>query len=165
VNLETAVQHIKQKQIADAPVGTYEQKPITKGKGRFGPYIKWDGMFVNVPRRYDFDNLTQAEMDELLDAKVKKEANRYIQRWPDEKISVENARWGPVLKFNKKILKLSLKADGTKYTADEAALIPLEDIKTMITAQVPNAFGKKKSAPKKKAASVKKKPAKKKKKE
>ncbi len=109
-------------------------------------------MFINVPRRYDFDNLTQAEMDELIDAKVKKEANRYIQRWPDEKISVENARWGPVLKFGKKILKLNLKADGTKYTADEAATIPLEDIKTMIAAQVPNAFGKKKAAPKKKAA-------------
>ncbi len=155
VDLATAIQHIKQKQIADAPVGTYEQKPITKGKGRFGPYIKWDGMFVNVPRRYDFDNLNQAEMDELLDAKVKKEANRYIQRWEDEKISVENARWGPVLKFGKKILKLNLKADGTKYSADEAALIPLEDIKAMIAAQVPNAFGKKKAAPKKKAAAKK----------
>ena len=152
VDLATAIQHIKQKQIADAPVGTYEQKPITKGKGRFGPYIKWDGMFVNVPRRYDFDKLTQEEMDELLDAKVKKEANRFIQRWPEEKISVENARWGPVLKFGKKILKLNLKADGTKYSADEAALIPLEDIKAMIAAQVPNAFGKKKAAPKKKPA-------------
>ena len=155
VDLDRAIQYVKEKQIADAPVGTYGQKPITKGKGRFGPYIKWDGMFVNVPRRYDFDNLTQAEMDELLDAKVKKEANRYIQRWPDEKISVENARWGPVLKFGKKILKLNLKADGTKYTADEAALIPLEDIKAMIAAQVPNAFGKKKAAPKKKAAAKK----------
>ncbi len=152
VDLDRAIEYVKEKQIADAPVGTYEQKPITKGKGRFGPYIKWDGMFVNVPRRYDFDNLTQAEMDELLDAKVKKEANRYIQRWEDEKISVENARWGPVLKFGKKILKLNLKADGTKYSAEEAATIPLEDIKAMIAAQVPNAFGKKKAAPKKKAA-------------
>jgi DNA topoisomerase I len=152
VDLDRAIEYVKQKQIADAPVGTYDQKPITKGKGRFGPYIKYDGMFINVPRRYDFDNLSQADMDELIDAKVKKEANRFIQRWPDEKISVENARWGPVLKFGKKILKLNLKADGTKYTADEAATIPLEDIKAMIAAQVPNAFGKKKAAPKKKAA-------------
>ena len=151
VDLATAIHHIKQKQIADAPVGTYDQKPITKGKGRFGPYIKWDGMFINVPRRYDFDTLIQDEMNELINAKVKKEANRYIQRWPDEKISVENARWGPVLKFGKKILKLNLKADGTKYSADEAAVIPLEDIKAMIAAQVPNAFGKKKAAGKKKA--------------
>jgi DNA topoisomerase-1 len=151
VDLDRAIEYVKQKQIADAPVGTYDQKPITKGTGRFGPYIKWDGMFINVPRRYDFANLSQAEMDELIDAKVKKEANRFIQRWPDEKISVENARWGPVLKFGKKILKLNLKADGTKYTADEAATIPLEDIKAMIAAQVPNAFGKKKAATKKKA--------------
>lgn len=167
VDLETATRHIKQKQIADAPVGTYDEKPITKGTGRFGPYIKWDGMFINVPKRYNFVNLSQAEMDELIAAKVKKEANRFIQRWPDEKISVENARWGPVLKFGKKILKLELKPDGTKYTADEAATIPLEDIKKMIEAQVPNAFGKKKTTPKKKAATKKqstKKAAKKKKK-
>lgn len=166
VDFDKAVLQIKQKQIADAPVGTYTEKPITKGTGRFGPYIKWDGMFINVPKRYNFVNLTQEEMNELIDAKVKKEANRYIQRWADEKISVENARWGPIIKFNKKILKLDLKADGTKYTADEAAAFTLEDIKKMIMAQVPNAFGKKKAAkkkatPKKKAA-VKKKAAKKK---
>jgi DNA topoisomerase-1 len=155
VDLESAINHIKQKQVADAPVGTYDDKPIIKGKGRFGPYIKWDGMFINVPRRYDFENLSQAEMDELIAAKVKKEENRYIQRWPEEKISVENARWGPVLKFGKKVLKLNLKADGTKYTADEAATIPLEDIKAMIEAQVPNAFGKKKTAAKKAAAKKK----------
>src|SRR5258705_13915741 len=94
-------------------------------------------------------------MNELIDSKVKKEANRYIQRWPDEKISVENARWGPIIKFGKKIVKLDLKPDGTKYTAEEAATIPLEDIKKMIEAQVPNAFGKKKAAVKKKASSKK----------
>lgn len=159
VDVNKAIEYIKQKQIADAPVGTYDEKPITKGTGRFGPYIKWDGLFINVPRRYDFANLSQKDMDELIDAKVKKEANRFIQRWPDEKISVENARWGPVLKFGKKILKLSLKADGTKYTAEEAATISLEDIKAMIAAQVPNAFEKKKAAPKKKSAAPKKKAA------
>ncbi len=148
VDLEKAIHYIKQKQIADTPVGTFDSKPITKGTGRFGPYIKWDGMFINVPRRYNFAELKQEEMNELIEAKIKKEANRYIQRWPDEKISVENARWGPIIKFNKKILKLDFKADGTKYTADEAATIPLEDIKKMIEVQVPNAFGKKKAAKK-----------------
>jgi DNA topoisomerase-1 len=155
VDLEKAIHYIKQKQVADAPVGTFEEKPITKGKGRFGPYIKWNGLFINVPARYNFAHLSQSEMNELIEAKVKKEANRYIQHWPEEKISVENARWGPVLKFGKKILKLNLKADGTKYTSEEAALISLEDIKAMITAQIPNAFGKKKAAPKKKAAAKK----------
>ena len=167
VDLDRAIEYVKQKQIADAPVGTYDQKPITKGTGRFGPYIKWDGMFINVPRRYDFVNLSQAEMDELIDAKVKKEANRFIQRWPDDKISVENARWGPILKFGKKIIRIPKKADDTKYTADEAALFTLDDVKKFIEAEVPGAFSKKvkntaaKKTPAKKTA-VKKKAAKKK---
>ena len=44
-------------------------------------------------------------MNELIEAKVKKESNRYIQQWPDEKISIENGRWGPFIRFGKKMLK------------------------------------------------------------
>lgn len=151
VDFEKAVGYIQQKQIADAPVGTYDGKPITKGTGRFGPYIKWDGMFINVPRRYVFATLTQSEMNELIEAKIKKEENRYIQRWPDEKISLENARWGPIIKFGKKIVKMPKKPDETKYTAEEAAQFTLEQVKQFIEAEVPGAFTKKeKKAPAKK---------------
>ncbi|MGH9819077.1 MAG: topoisomerase C-terminal repeat-containing protein, partial [Pyrinomonadaceae bacterium] len=120
VDTEKAIGFIKAKQEADAPVGEFDSKPITKGTGRFGPFIKWDGLFINVPRRYDFQNLSQAEMNELIEAKVSKEANRYIRRWEDEKISVENARWGPVIKFGKKVISIPKKADGTRSTAEEA---------------------------------------------
>jgi DNA topoisomerase-1 len=150
VDAEKAIEYIKAKQAADAPVGEYNGKPITKGSGRFGPFIKWDGLFINVPRRYDFANLSQAEMDELIEAKVSKEANRYIQRWEDEKISIENARWGPVIKFGKKVISIPKKADGSRVTAEEAAAMPLEQVKKLIEAEVPNAFAKKtRSAPKK----------------
>lgn len=162
VDLERAIQLITEKQQADAPVAMYEDKPVTKGKGRFGPYIKWDNMFINVPRRYSFDALTKADINELIEAKVKKESNRYIQQWPEEKISIENARWGPVIKFQKKILKVGQKADGSKYTADDLATVPLEYIKKIIETQVPNAFTKKVKAAAKKTAVPKKKAAKKK---
>ena len=147
VDAERAIAYIKAKQEADAPVGEHDGKPITKGKGRFGPFIKWDGMFINVPRRYDFDNLTQEEMDELIAAKRDKEANRYIQRWDDEKITIENARWGPVIKFGKKVIYLPKKPDGTRATAQEAASLSLEDVKNLIEAQVPGAFAKKTRPP------------------
>ena len=161
VDLETAIRHIKLKQVADAPVGTYEGKPIIKGKGRFGPYIKWDGMFINVPKRYNFDSLTQAEMDELVEAKVKKEANRFIQRWPDDKITIENARWGPIIKFGKKIVKFPRKPDESKYTAEDAATLSLDDVKKFIELEIPGAFTKKqRKAPAKKAAAKKASPKK-----
>lgn len=154
VDFDRAVQQIKQKQIADAPVGSFDEKPITKGTGRFGPYIKWNDMFINVPKRYNFANLSQAEMNELIEAKIKKEENRYIHHWPEEKISVENARWGPVVKFGKKIIRLPRKADQSKYTAEDAAGFTLDQVKQFIEAEIPGAFTKKekKSPAKKKAA-------------
>ena len=143
VDTEKAIEFIKAKQVAEAPVGEYDNKPITKGTGRFGPFIKWDGLFINVPRRYDLANLTQVEMNELIEAKVSKEANRYIQRWEDEKISLENARWGPVIKFGKKIISIPKKVDGTRSTADDAAALTLEQVKKLIEAELPEAFAKK----------------------
>jgi DNA topoisomerase-1 len=159
VDLNRAIQLIQQKKKADAPVAFYNDKPITKGTGRFGPYIKYDGMFINVPRRYNFDALSQADMNELIEAKIAKESNRYIQRWPDEKISLENARWGPIIKFGKKIVRIPKKAGDTRYTAEELKEMSLEEIKKIIEAEIPGAFTKKE----KKKPAAKKKTTKKKK--
>lgn len=159
IDLKKAIEVIKAKQKADAPVGTYQNKPIVKGTGRFGPFIKWDGIFINVPRRYDFANLSDSDMTELIEAKVKKEANRYIQRWPEEKIALENGRWGPMIRFGKKMIYLPKKKDGSRTTAEEAAALGLEKIKEIIEVQFPGSFRAKKSAPTKKKST--KKPAKK----
>ena len=70
--LERAIELIQEKQKADAPIATYENKDVVKGVGRFGPFIKWDGMFINVNKKYDFDNLTQADIEELIEAKKAK---------------------------------------------------------------------------------------------
>lgn len=148
VELDRAIEIIKAKQIEDAPIAWYEGKPVTKGKGRFGPFIKWNDMFINVPRAYNFDTLTQKDCDELIAKKIEKEANRYIKNWPEEKISVENGRWGPFIKFGKKMLKLGFNKEGKKYTAEELAGIELEDVKKMIIEQDPKAFDKKTTAKK-----------------
>lgn len=155
VTLEKAIETIKAKQKADLPVGHYDEKPITKGTGRFGPFIKWDGMFINVPRRYDFAKLAQNEMNELIEAKVKKEENRFIHRWPEENISVENDRWAPIIKFGKKKIYLPKKKDETRYTAEEAVAFTLEQVKAFIEAQIPGAFSKKAKATAKKTTSKK----------
>ncbi len=156
VDLERAIELIKEKEEADAPVAHYKGKGVTKGKGRFGPFIKYEGLFINVPRAYNFDHLSQKDIEELIEKKLDKEANRYIQNWPEEKIAIENGRWGPFIKFGKAMLKLSKGEKGGKYTPEELAALSLEDVKKMIEAQVPNAFapkGKKgaakKAAPKK----------------
>ncbi|RPD51677.1 type I DNA topoisomerase [Paracnuella aquatica] len=163
VTIEEAIALIAEKQQADAPIAHYEGQPVTKGKGRFGPFIKWNDLFINVPRAYNFDNLSQRDVDELIEKKVDKEANRYIKQWAAEKISIENGRWGPFIRFGKKMLKLDRKANGEKYTAEDLADVELDAIKKMIEAQVPGAFAKaaakktasKSAAPKAKTAAKK----------
>ena len=153
VDMETAIELLRQKQEADAPIALFEGMPVTKGKGRFGPFIKWNDLYINVPRAYNFEELKQGDIDELIGKKVAKEANRFIQQWPAEKIYLENGRWGPFVRFGKKMLKLTRKADGGKYSPEEAAILNLEEIKKMIEDQVPGAFSKKAAA--KKAAAKK----------
>ena len=161
-DLETAIEAINRKNEEDAPVAFYEDLPVKKGKGRFGPFIKWNDLFINIPRAYNFDKLSQQDVNELIEKKLDKEANRFIQQWPAEKIAIENGRWGPFIRFGKKMLKLTTNpATGVKYTAADVKDISLNIVKGMITEQVPDAFTKKaaakkaapkKSAPKKAAA-------------
>jgi DNA topoisomerase I len=150
IDLQRAIEIINAKQIEDAPIGHYNEKPITKGKGRFGPFIKWNDLFINIPRAYNFDSLTQKDCNELIEKKLEKEANRYIRQWPEEKIAIENGRWGPFIRFGKKMLKLSSNGANGKYTPEELSTIELEEVKKMIIKQEPKAFDKK--ATKKKAA-------------
>lgn len=145
VDMDRAIELIREKQEQDAPIGYYHDKPVTKGKGRFGPFIKYDNLFINVPRAYDFDHLSESDLKELIEKKLEKEANRYIQQWPDEKIAIENGRWGPFIRFSKQMLKIPKKPDGEKYTPDELSEVSLDNVKQMITEQDPDAFSKKTS--------------------
>ncbi|MEM9647613.1 MAG: type I DNA topoisomerase [Bacteroidota bacterium] len=121
VDMDRAIELIKAKQKADAPIATYEDKEVTKGVGRFGPFIKWDGMFINVNKKYDFDNLSQTDIVELIEAKKIKEAEKLVQEWPEEKIRIEKARWGRhnIIKGRIKV-ELSKDVDATKVTLEEA---------------------------------------------
>lgn len=155
VDMDRAKELIVAKQKADAPVATYKGQPITKGKGRFGPFLKYGSIYVNVPKRYDFDNLKQDEIMELLEAKLEKEANRYIHQWVEEKIAVENGRWGPFIRWGKKTVNIP-KVDGERMTKEAAADMTLDEAKAIIEAEHPDAFKAKKKAATKKTATKKK---------
>lgn len=161
VTQEVAENFIKEKIEADAPIATYKGEPVTKGTGRFGPFVKYKDLYVNVPKKYDFDNLTQGDIEELISAKLEKEANRYIQQWEKEKISIENGRWGPFIKFGKGMFKIPKKEDGSKFEAEELQTVSLDEVKKWITDQDKTAFAEKKKPAAKKT--VAKKPATKKK--
>ncbi|WP_317897027.1 type I DNA topoisomerase [Aurantibacillus circumpalustris] len=156
VDMDRAIELIKEKEEADAPIAHSHGKPITKGKGRFGPFIKHGDLFINVPRAYNFDNLSQSDIDELVAKKLDKEANRFIQQWPEEKIALENGRWGPFIRFGKAMLRLPKNEAGEKFAPEDLKDLTFEDVKKMIIDQDPTAFDKKGKKGAAKKASAKK---------
>jgi len=130
VDLPRALELIIAKQKADAPIAHYEDLPVQKGVGRFGPFIKWNSMFINVNKKYDFEALSEDDIVELIEVKKQKEIDKVIHHWEDEGIRVEKARWG---RFN--VLKGKIKIELPKTTQIEK-LSKAEAIK-MIEAKTP----------------------------
>lgn len=147
VELERAIELIEEKLKADAPIATYENLPVQKGRGRFGPFIKWNEMFINVSAKYDFDNLSFDDIVTLIEDKKRKEIEKYIHNWEEEGISVQKARWG---RFN--IIKGKTKIELQKNFDVES--LTLDEVKKIIAEKAPakkKVPAKKKTAPKKKA--------------
>ena len=149
VSKERAQELIDEKALADAPIAVYKGEAVQKGVGRFGPFIKWNGLFVNVSKKYNFDNLSQQDVEELIEDKLQKNIDKVLHNWEEEGILVEKARWGrSVITKGKIKIELSKDVDATKLT--------LAQVQEMIAAKTPA-----KKTPAKKATTAKKAPAKK----
>jgi DNA topoisomerase-1 len=121
ISLDRAIELVKEKEAADAPIYNYQGKDVSKGVGRFGPFIKWDGMFINVNKKYDFDNLSNSDIETLIEEKLQKEREKLIHHWEEEGIRVEKARWGRhhVIKGKVKV-ELAKTIDVSDMTLEEA---------------------------------------------
>lgn len=143
LSFDRAVELIEEKLKADAPVAQYEGHDVTKGKGRFGPFIKWNEWFINVSKKYDFDHLSQADIIELIEDKKRKESERVVREWPKQEIRLEKARWG---RYN--LIQGKIKVELSKETNPEA--LTLEEVEKIIADNAP-----KKKTPAKKATTKK----------
>ncbi|MBR9757998.1 MAG: type I DNA topoisomerase [Algicola sp.] len=121
VEMSDAIELIKEKQKADAPIYHYNGHDVTKGKGRFGPFIKWNNIFINVNKKYDWDNLSNEDIETLIEDKLQKERDKLIHNWEEAGIRVEKARWGRhnIIKGKTKV-ELPKTVDVTDMTLEEA---------------------------------------------
>ena len=121
VGIDSAIPLIDEKLKLDEPIHIYNDLPVTKGKGRFGPFINWNEMFINVNKAYDFDNLTIDNIEELIELKLKKEKEKLINEWVEEGIKIEKGRWGrSVISMGKKKIEIPKEIDPKTITLDTA---------------------------------------------
>ena len=130
VTLERAKELIGEKAKADAPIAQYQGLPVQKGIGRFGPFIKWNNLFINVNKKYNFDSLSQDDVNALIEEKIQKDIDKIIHNWKEEGIVVEKARWGKSV-----IIKGKTKIELNKDV--DASLLTLDQVKKIIEDKAP----------------------------
>ncbi len=150
ITMDRAQELINEKVRADAPIAVYKGFPVQKGVGRFGPFIKWNGLFINVSKKYNFDALSQSDVESLVEDKLQKDIDKVIHYWETEGITVEKARWGrSVITKGKLKIELSKDVDATKLT--------LAQVQELIEKKSPAKKASAKKSSVKKASSTKKK--------
>lgn len=93
-------------------VGEYEEKVVTIGVGRFGPYIRHDAKYVSLPKEYDPMNVTLDESVALIEEKRKQERERIIKTFAEnEGLQILNGRFGPYITLDKENYKIAKGTD------------------------------------------------------
>jgi DNA topoisomerase-1 len=105
-------------------VGELDGKTVESAVGRFGPYLKFDGLFVTIPKGCDPYHITLEEAEKLIVEKKEKDANRYIKIFPeDDTLQILNGRFGPYISYNKVNYKIPKGAVPAELSFEEVVKI------------------------------------------
>jgi DNA topoisomerase-1 len=100
-------------------VGSYEEKEITAGIGKYGPYIRHDNKFISLGKE-DPLQIREEEAIELILANRKSEAEKLIKQFDqDDQVVVLKGKYGPYIKFGKKNVKIPKGKDPSSLTYEE----------------------------------------------
>ncbi len=101
-------------------VGTFEDKDMTIGIGRFGPYIRHNSAFYSLPKELDPLEVTEEEAINIIHEKRKKDAEKLIKAFDeDPTVKVLNGRFGPYIEFGKQNVKIPKGKEPKELTFEE----------------------------------------------
>ena len=121
ITIEKSIELINIKRESQKPIMIYKSHDVTRGKGRFGPYLKWNGIFINVNKKYDFDNLSESDCIELIEEKIQKDKDKIIMSWSSDGITIEKGRWNKIYIIKgKKRIPLAKNVDPKNISLDDA---------------------------------------------
>lgn len=88
-------------------LGDIDGKPVTVGKGKFGPYIRYENTYVSIPKTVDPLSVTLEEAERMLKDKQEAEAKKVIKTFAENPdLQILNGRYGPYIAYQKKNYKI-----------------------------------------------------------
>ena len=106
-------------------LGELEGKPVKANVGRFGPYVQNGSLFASIPKEEDPLDITLDRALELIAAKKKADAEKFINSFDHEdgEIQILNGRWGPYIKQGRKNYKIPKDVEAKDLALDEVVHI------------------------------------------
>ena len=88
-------------------LGMFENKPVTIGAGRFGPYVLHDKKYTSLPKDADPMTITLDQAIRVVQEKRLEERQKHLKIFlEDEKLEILNGRYGPYLAYDGKNYRL-----------------------------------------------------------
>ena len=100
-------------------IGEFDGKSIVASVGRFGPYIRYNSKFISLGKVYSPYTITLDEAINLIGEHEKKEAEKYINSFPEQDIEVLNGRFGAYIKHGGENYKIPKGTDAKALTLEE----------------------------------------------
>lgn len=111
-------------------VGSFEEKEMVASIGRFGPYIRHDGIFVSIPKGEDPLEISAERAVELILEKREAEKSKFIKSFDEEPdLMVLNGRYGPYIAYRKQNFKIPKDKQAQDLTLEDCRKI-IEDAGT-----------------------------------
>jgi len=88
-------------------LGEFEEKKVSVGVGRFGPYVRHNNVFVSIPKGTDPMSVSLEDAIALILAKREAAENKVIKTFEAEPgLQILNGRYGPYIAYEKKNYKI-----------------------------------------------------------
>ncbi len=106
-------------------LGEFENKKVIVGIGRFGPYVRHDGVFVSLKKDVDDPmTVTIERATELIEEKRENAIKSVLKTFGEaQEIRILEGRWGPYISYKKGNYKIKKGTDINLLTAAECMLI------------------------------------------
>lgn len=143
ITLEEALDLFKLPRVA----GTYEGEEMVVAIGRFGPYIRHNGLFYSIPKTDDPHTISEERSIEVINLKREVIANKIIKTFPqDQMVQVLNGRYGPYIKFHKQNVKIPKEKDPALLTYEECKELAEKDLSDPVSKKRRIRFSKRRKA-------------------
>jgi DNA topoisomerase-1 len=122
ITLEEALELFKFPKV----IGQFEDTDVKINKGRFGPYVQINRMFVSIKEANGdtLENMTIERAIELILEKREEDKNRIIKTFKeDEEMQLLNGRYGAYLKIGKKNFRLPKDVEPAELSYEECVEI------------------------------------------